>query len=75
MKPLLVFLLSIFCLANALGQQKSYSLKECIETGIRNNLSLKNSRLDILKSKTTLTQSRSRLLPVLSAEFQMVDTS
>lgn len=73
MKPLLVFLLSIFCLANALGQQKSYSLKECIETGIRNNLSLKNSRLDILKSKTTLTQSRSRLLPVLSAEFQMVD--
>ena len=73
MKPLLVFLLSIFCLANALGQQKSYSLKECIETGIRNNLSLKNSRLDILKSKTTLTQSRSKLLPVLSAEFQMVD--
>ncbi|MDM8323827.1 TolC family protein [Bacteroides gallinaceum] len=44
-----------------------------METGIRNNLSLKNSRLSVLKSKTALTQSRSRLLPVLSADFRMAD--
>ena len=73
MKQLLALLLLFFGLSEASGQQRVYSLKECVEIGIRNNISLKNSRLSILKGKTTLTQSRSRLLPVLSADFQMVD--
>ena len=62
-----------FALPCIYGQEKTYSLKECVETGLRNNLSLKNSRLSVLKSQTALTQSRSRLLPVLSADFQMAD--
>lgn len=73
MKQLLALLFLFFGLSEASGQQRVYSLKECVEIGIRNNISLKNSRLSILKGKTTLTQSRSKLLPVLSADFQMVD--
>lgn len=69
MKYLLLLVCLFFCLPDVYGQTKTYSLKECVETGIRNNLSLKNSRLSVLKSKTALTQSRSRLLPVLSADF------
>lgn len=49
------------------------SLKECIETGIRNNLTLAESRIDMEKSRTALTQSRSRLLPVIAADFMPTD--
>lgn len=73
MKKLFVLLLSFLWLSDVSGQQRVYSLKECVETGIRNNLSLKNSRLSVLKSKTALTKERSRLLPVLSADFQITD--
>lgn len=73
MKHLLLLVFWFFALPCIYGQEKTYSLKECVETGLRNNLSLKNSRLSVLKSQTALTQSRSRLLPVLSADFQMAD--
>ena len=63
----------MLCAYSVCGQQRVWSLKECIETGIRNNLSLKNSRVDVMKSETSLTASRSRLLPTLAADFQMVD--
>lgn len=49
------------------------SLKECIETGIRNNLTLAESRIDMEKSRTALTQSRSRLLAVIAADFMLTD--
>ena len=49
MKQLLALLLLFFGLSEASGQQRVYSLKECVEIGIRNNISLKNSRLSILK--------------------------
>lgn len=49
------------------------SLKECIETGILNNLTLAESRIDMEKSRTALTQSRSRLLPVIAADFMLTD--
>lgn len=51
MKYLLLLVCLFFCLPDVYGQTKTYSLKECVETGIRNNLSLKNSRLSVLKSK------------------------
>ena len=73
MKQLFMLLLLLWSLSNMWGQAKIYTLKECVETGIRNNLSLRNSRVSILKSKTALTQSRARLLPVLSADFQLAD--
>ena len=72
MKQFILFIL-FFCAASLYGQQGALSLKTCIETGVRNNLSLKSSRIDVLKSRTALTQNRSKLLPVLSADFQMAD--
>jgi len=47
--------------------QQSLSLKGCIETGIRNNLSLKNSEQDIQKAKYTISENRAKLLPVINA--------
>lgn len=73
MKQLFVLLLLLWSLSDGWGQTRTYTLKECVETGIRNNLSLKNSRVSVWKSRTALTQSRARLLPVLSADFQMMD--
>ena len=73
MKQLFVLLLLLGSLSDGWGQTKTYTLKECVEMGIRNNLSLRNSRVSVQKSKTAWTQSRARLLPVLSADFQMVD--
>lgn len=73
MKQLFVLLLLLGSLSDAWGQTKTYTLKECVEMGIRNNLSLRNSRVSVQKSKTAWTQSCARLLPVLSADFLMVD--
>ena len=73
MKQLFVLLLLLGSLSDAWGQTKTYTLKECVEMGIRKNLSLRNSRVSVQKSKTAWTQSRARLLPVLSADFQMAD--
>ena len=73
MKQLFVLLFLLWSLPDVWGQAKTYTLKECVEIGIHNNLSLRNSRVSVQKSQTALTQSRARLLPVLSADFQMVD--
>ena len=73
MKHRFILLLPLLCTSALYGQQGTLSLKACIETGIRNNLTLENTRMDVLKSQTALTQSRSRLLPVLAADFQMMD--
>ena len=54
MKHRFVLFLSILCSSVLYGQQGNLSLKECIQAGIRNNLSLKNARIDMMKSKTAL---------------------
>lgn len=53
------------------AQEKS--LRECIDIGIANNLTLANARIGIDKGHTTLSQNRSRLLPVISAGFTATD--
>lgn len=68
---LLIVILGFHCMAR--GQERVMSLKECIEAGISNNLSLRNSRIDMMKSQTALTESRSRLLPTFAANVQAVD--
>lgn len=75
MKQLAWLLLLTWSLPDAWGQTRTFTLKECVETGIRNNLSLRNARVSVLKSRTALSQSRARLLPVLSADFQMAELS
>lgn len=73
MKHPFILILSLLCASTLYGQQKTWSLGECIETGIRNNLTLRNSRIDVQKKQTTLSLSRSYLLPKLEANFQAID--
>ena len=73
MKHPFILILSLLCASTLYGQQKTWSLGECIETGIRNNLTLRNSRIDMQKKQTTLSLSRSYLLPKLEANFQAID--
>lgn len=49
------------------------SLGDCISQGIARNLTLENARIDISKGQTTVTQNRSRLLPVISGSLQWTD--
>lgn len=49
------------------------TLRECIETGIANNLSIENARIGIEKSRTGVSQNRTRLLPVINGVFQFTD--
>lgn len=49
------------------------SLKECVALGIANNLTLDNARIGMQKGRTTLSQSRSRLLPTVIGTFQLTD--
>lgn len=65
-KCLLMFLFIVIYSINACAQ-KTLSLKECIETGIENNLLLKNSEQDIRKAKYTISENRAKLLPVINA--------
>ena len=53
------------------AQEKT--LRECIDIGIANNLTLANARIGIDKGHTALSQNRSRLLPVISAGFTATD--
>lgn len=73
MKHPFILILSLLCASTLYGQQKTWSLGECIEAGIRNNLTLRNSHIDVQKKQTTLSLSRSYLLPKLEANFQAID--
>lgn len=60
----------ITCTVNA---QESKTLGECIAMGIANNLSINNAHIERNKGKTTLSQSRSKLLPVITGQIQSLD--
>lgn len=63
---IIIGVLSVFSLS-----ADTLSLRECIATGIANNLSLLNARIGIEKAHLGVSQNRSRLLPVISGSFQM----
>lgn len=48
------------------AQTKTFSLKECVETGIRNNLDVLRSGLDAEASKANLKQAKASLFPDLN---------
>lgn len=57
----------------ALCHGQEMTLRECIRTGITNSLQLANARIDIEKGRTTVSQNRSRLLPVINGIVQLTD--
>lgn len=49
------------------------TLKECILTGIENNLTIANARLEITNSREGVSENRARLLPVINGVIQFTD--
>lgn len=63
----LLFTFTFFCLLVAGGHaQKVLTLKECLEIGIKNNLSLESKRNEIQKGKYGISENRARLLPQIN---------
>lgn len=71
MKHLCSFI--ICCSLTFVCHGQEMTLRECINTGIANNLSLVNARIGIDKGRTGISQNRSRLLPVINGIFQFTD--
>ena len=63
----LLFTFTFFCLlAVGAHAQKTLALKECLEIGIKNNLSLESKRNEIQKGKYGISENRARLLPQIN---------
>ena len=61
---LFTFTLMLFC--KPLGAQEKLTLKQCLNTGIENNLSLKVAKGEIVKGKHNISENRARLLPQIN---------
>lgn len=61
----LVFLLSFLC--TGVFAQGSWTLQQCIEHALKNNLNLKQSELNSDINQVNLTQSKASILPTLNA--------
>ncbi len=71
MKKLFNFICSVFCVAYPLlgNSQKVWTLEECINHALQNNIQLKRSELQIESSQKDLTQSTFEMAPNLSGFF------
>ena len=61
---LFTFTLMLFC--KPLGAQEKLTLKQCLDIGIENNLSLKVAKGEIVKGKHNISENRARLLPQIN---------
>lgn len=61
---LFTFTFMLFC--NHLVAQEKLTLKQCLEIGIENNLSLKIAKGEIAKGKHNISENRARLLPQIN---------
>lgn len=58
--------LSIILLVNLAKAQTVYTLNQCIEAGLKNNLQIKAAENELLKTKYQVGEARSALLPQIS---------
>ena len=61
---LFTFTLMLFC--KPLESQEKLTLKQCLDIGIENNLSLKVAKGEIVKGKHNISENRARLLPQIN---------
>jgi outer membrane protein len=66
-KKIFVSTLLAFSLSITMAQQSKLTLKQCVETGIANNLDVQQSGIDLQRSKIAWNQSRLDMLPDLNA--------
>ena len=63
---LLLFTFSLMLFPKAIEAQEKLTLKQCLDIGIENNLTLKVARGEIVKGKHKISENRSRLLPQIN---------
>lgn len=63
----LLFIFTLFCQLGTLAAQEVLTLKDCIQIGIANNLTLKSQRNEVMKGKHNISENRARLLPQINA--------
>lgn len=62
----IVFIFSIFFSFQSSGQQKKWSLEECISYAIKNNIQIKQQELNAEFNQNVLSQSRINALPTIN---------
>ena len=62
----LLFIIPLCALSLQVMAQKTLSLKECLQLGITNNLSLRTSQNEILKAQQSISENRAKLLPQIN---------
>ena len=63
----ILFIFSFFCLATTnVSAQETLTLEDCLEIGIKNNLSLQSKRNDVQKGRYGISENRARLLPQIN---------
>lgn len=70
MKKILLLILTIILFTQtgfSQGNSKPWSLEECVEYALKNNITVKRSQLDVEQNNADLSQSRAALFPTLNA--------
>lgn len=62
-----IFIIIAFVFVSGFGQEKKWTLKECIEYAYENNISVEQSLLDVDQSNVDKTQAIANFLPSLNA--------
>ena len=70
---LLLFTFSLMLFPKAIEAQEKLTLKQCLDIGIENNLTLKVARGEIVKGKHNISENRSRLLPQINFAASLND--
>lgn len=73
MKVILYILISLVSLASFSQeiQKKSYTLEECIEVALENNLNLKSTKFSEQSAKINYQQSRANILPSVNGNYNI----
>jgi outer membrane protein TolC len=69
-KHLRVFSLLFLILSTTAYSQQSFSLKEAVQYGIKNHLTVKNAQLEVYSAENTIKQVKAAGLPQISGQFQ-----
>lgn len=69
-KHLRVFPLLFLILSTTAFSQQSFSLKEAVQYGIKNHLTVKNAQLEIYSAENTIKQIKASGMPQINGQFQ-----
>lgn len=71
MKNNLILILSFFTAFGAFSQQKKWTLEECVLYALENNISIKQSELDVKNSEIDKSDAWGNFMPSLNAQAQL----